>query len=201
MAVRVGITGFGRIGRNYLRGALDRAETGSRQVEAVATDMAPPRALAHLLEYDSLYGRISLKVEYDDTSITVDGQRIAVTAERDHAALGWSEHAGDVVMESTGHFRDRDSAAPHLKAGGRNVLISVPGKGGDVTVVMGVNEDAYDSAPIVSRDVIGDSASCVFDAALTQAHGDLVKVFGWYDNEWGSSNRLPDLTRYVAERL
>ncbi|MCX5173351.1 type I glyceraldehyde-3-phosphate dehydrogenase [Streptomyces antibioticus] len=336
MTTRVGINGFGRIGRTYLRAALDRAEQGAQDVEVVAVnDITSPATLAHLLEYDSTFGRIGRDVEHDDHSITVDGRRIAVTAERDPAALRWSDHGVDVVVESTGRFRDRDSAALHLKGGARTVLLSAPGKDVDATIVMGVNDRAYDrdrhrivsaascttncvapmvkvlddafgiergvmttihgytndqslldgphkdlrrarsaalsiiptstgaaravglvvpelagaldgiavrvpvedgsltdlavvlareataeeinaafraaadgplhgvlrvsEAPIVSRDVIGDPSSCVFDPALTQANGTLAKVFGWYDNEWGYTNRLLDLTALVAD--
>ncbi|MFC9931936.1 type I glyceraldehyde-3-phosphate dehydrogenase [Streptomyces sp. NPDC127190] len=336
MTVRVGINGFGRIGRTYLRAALDRAEAGTQDVHVVAiNDIAPPGTLAHLLEYDSTFGHIGRDVLHDDSSITVDGRRIAVTAERDPAALHWSDYGADIVIESTGRFRDRDAAALHLKAGAHTVLLSAPGKGVDATLVMGVNDDTYDrhrdriisaascttnclapmakvldenfgidrgllttvhgytndqslldgphkdlrrarsaalsiiptstgaaravglvlpelagaldgiavrvpvedgsltdltvvlnreatadeinaafaaaaegplngilrvsTAPIVSRDVIGDPASCIFDAALTQAGGPLTKVFGWYDNEWGYTNRLLDLTQLVSE--
>jgi glyceraldehyde 3-phosphate dehydrogenase len=339
MTVRVGINGFGRIGRNYLRSVLARDDGwDSTEIEVVAiNDIAPTATLAHLLEYDSTYGRLSRAISHDAESITVDGHRIAVTAERDPAALAWGELGVEIVVESTGRFRTRDDAALHLKAGARKVLLSSPGKGVDATVVMGVNEGTYEpaqdhvvsnascttncvapmvkvlderfgivkglmttihgytndqslldgphkdlrrarsaavsiiptstgaaravglvlpslagaldgiavrvpvedgsltdlalqlrrpvtaeeinaafteaaegplrgilrvtTAPIVSRDIVGDPASCVVDAGLTQAHGDLVKVFGWYDNEWGYSNRLLDLTEYVAARL
>jgi glyceraldehyde 3-phosphate dehydrogenase len=334
--VRVGINGFGRIGRNYLRCVLERAETAAVEVVAI-NDITSPAALAHLLAFDSTYGRLHRTVEHDDTSITVDGHRIAVTAQRDPAALAWSDLGVDVVIESTGRFRTREDAGLHLKGGARKVLLSVPGKGVDATIVMGVNEGTYDpehdhvvsnascttncvaplvkvldehfglvkglmttihgytndqvvldgphkdlrrgrsaavniiptstgaaravglvlpelagtldgiavrvpvedgsltdlsvvlerpvtadevndafreaadgplkgilrvsDAPIVSRDVVGDTASCVLDAPLTQAHGELVKIFGWYDNEGGYTNRLLDLTEYVAARL
>ncbi|MGX1660573.1 type I glyceraldehyde-3-phosphate dehydrogenase [Streptomyces sp. NPDC055366] len=337
MTLRVGINGFGRIGRTYLRAALDRADAGTQYVEVVAVnDVAPPATLAHLLEFDSTFGRIDREVTHDDSSITVDGRRIAVTAEHDPAALRWADHGADIVVESTGRFRDRDSAALHLKSGAHTVLLSAPGKNADATIVMGVNDATYDhdgdrivsaascttncvapmvkvlhetfgidrgvmttihgytndqalldgphkdlrrarsaalsiiptstgaaravglvlaelagaldgiavrvpvedgsltdlavvlrrdttadevnsafaeaangtlngilrvsKSPIVSRDVIGDPASCVFDPALTQANGNLVKVFGWYDNEWGYTNRLLDLTALVADR-
>ncbi|MFE7172981.1 type I glyceraldehyde-3-phosphate dehydrogenase [Streptomyces sp. NPDC057616] len=339
MTVRVGINGFGRIGRNYLRCVLERADNGTgTPVEVVAVnDITSPATLAHLLEFDSTYGRLHRTVEHDENSLTVDGRRIAVTAERDPAALAWGEYGADVVIESTGRFRTREQAGAHLKAGARKVLLSVPGKDVDATLVMGVNENTYDpdvdhvvsnascttncvapmvkvlherfgivkglmttihgytndqvvldgphkdlrrgrsaavniiptstgaaravglvlpelagtldgiavrvpvedgsltdlgvvlsrhvtadevnaayreaadgplkgvlrvsDAPIVSRDVVGDPASCVLDAPLTQANGELVKVFGWYDNEWGYTNRLLDLTEYVAARL
>lgn len=336
MTVRVGINGFGRIGRTYLRAALDRAEAGTQDVEVVAiNDITSPATLAHLLAYDSTFGHIGRDVAHDDSSITVDGRRIAVTAERDPAALHWSDHGAGIVIESTGRFRDRDSGALHLKGGAHTVLLSAPGKGVDATIVMGVNDGTYDrhrdrivsaascttncvapmvkvlddafgiergvmttihgytndqslldgphkdlrrarsaalsiiptstgaaravglvvpglagaldgiavrvpvedgsltdlavvlnraatpdeinaafdeaangplngilrvsKAPIVSRDVIGDPSSCVFDPALTQANGTLAKIFGWYDNEWGYTNRLLDLTALVAD--
>ncbi|MEU6064470.1 MULTISPECIES: type I glyceraldehyde-3-phosphate dehydrogenase [Streptomyces] len=336
MTVRVGINGFGRIGRTYLRAALDRAEAGTQDVEVVViNDITSPATLAHLLEYDSTFGHIGRDVASDDSSITVDGRRIAVTAQRDPAALHWSDYGVGIVIESTGRFRDRDSAALHLKGGAHTVLLSAPGKGVDATIVMGVNDGTYDRhrdrivsaascttncvapmvkvlddafgiergvmttihgytndqslldgphkdlrrarsaalsiiptstgaaravglvvpelagaldgiavrvpvedgsltdlavvlnrevtpdeinavfdaaaegplngilrvsrAPIVSRDVIGDPSSCVFDPALTQANGTLAKIFGWYDNEWGYTNRLLDLTDLVAD--
>ncbi|WP_055564623.1 type I glyceraldehyde-3-phosphate dehydrogenase [Streptomyces atriruber] len=339
MSVRVGINGFGRIGRNYLRCVLERADAvGGRAVEVVAVnDITSPATLAHLLEYDSTYGRLRRTIGHDEGSLTVDGCRIVVTSERDPAGLAWGELGVDVVIEATGRFRTHADAGLHLKSGARKVLLSVPGKGVDATLVMGVNESAYDhdkdhvvsnascttncvapmvkvlndhfglvkglmttihgytndqvvldgphkdarrgrtaavnivptstgaaravgvvlpelagtldgiavrvpvedgsltdlsavlerpvtvdevneafreaadgalrgivrvsDAPIVSRDIIGDPASCVLDAPLTQASGDLVKVFGWYDNEWGYTNRLLDLTEYVAARL
>ncbi|WP_329323592.1 MULTISPECIES: type I glyceraldehyde-3-phosphate dehydrogenase [unclassified Streptomyces] len=336
MTVRVGIDGFGRMGRTYLRAALDGAEAGPQDVGVVAVnEIAPPATLAHLLEYDSTCGHIGREVSHDDNSITVDGGRIAVSAERDPAALHWPDHGADIVIESTGRFRDRDAAALHLKGGAPTVLLSAPGENADATIAMGVNDGTYDrhndrivsaascttncvepvvkvlheafgidrgvmttvhghtndqslldgphkdprrarsaalsiipastgaaravglvvpepagaldgivvrvpvedgsltdlavvlrtvataeeintafaeasqgplngivrvsKAPIVSRDVIGDPASCVFDPALTQANGSLVKVFGWYDNEWGCTNRLLDHTAPVAD--
>ncbi|MFG1807728.1 type I glyceraldehyde-3-phosphate dehydrogenase [Streptomyces sp. NPDC049040] len=335
MTVRIGINGFGRIGRSYLRALLARDAFG---IEVVAVnDITPVSTLAHLLEYDSTYGRFQGPVTHDDRSFTVAGNRIAVTAHRDPAALDWSEDGVDIVIESTGRLRTRDQAAAHLKAGARKVLLSAPGQNVDATVVMGVNHAEYDpaqhdvvsnascttncvapmvkvlndrfgidsglmttihgytndqslldgphkdlrrarsaalsiiptstgaaravglvlpslagaldgiavrvpvedgsltdltvllargtsteeviaafdeaadgplagilrvsTAPIVSRDVIGDPASCIIDAPLTQVHDRLVKVFGWYDNEWGYSNRLLDLTTHVAARL
>ncbi|MFJ8827728.1 type I glyceraldehyde-3-phosphate dehydrogenase [Streptomyces sp. NPDC102467] len=338
MSVRVGINGFGRIGRDYLRCVLDRAQHPSgTPVQVVAVnDIAAPTVLAHLLRFDSTYGRLGVPVEQDDQSLMVAGHRIAVTSERDPADVPWERFGVDVVIESTGRFRTRHDAGAHLKSGVRTVLLSVPGRDVDATLVMGVNEGTYDpehhhvvsnascttncvapmmkvlheafgvarglmttihgytndqvvldgphkdlrrgrsaavniiptstgaaravglvlpelagtldgvavrvpvedgsltdltvvldrpadadavngafreaadgslkgilrvsDAPIVSRDVVGDPASCVLDAPLTQVHGDLVKVFGWYDNEWGYTNRLLDLTGYVATR-
>jgi glyceraldehyde 3-phosphate dehydrogenase len=333
MTTRVGINGFGRIGRTFTRLALER-----KDLEVVAVnDITDPRTMAHLLAFDSTYGRLGRAVEHTPDSIIVGGTPIAVLSERDPAAIDWGKLGVDVVIESTGKFRTRDDAALHLKGGARKVLISAPGKGVDLTVVLGVNDHDYDPArhdvisnascttncvapmvkvlndtfgvergfmttvhaytgdqmlidgphkdlrrarsaalsivptttgaaratgevipavagkldgvalrvpvedgsltdlavvlsrdvtaeqvneafaaaasgpmagilrystdPIVSRDVIGDSASCVFDSPLTQASGTLVKVFGWYDNEWGYTCRLADLAALVGGRL
>ena len=332
MTAKIGINGFGRIGRDFLRVAR------GTDLEIVAVnDLTDPRALAHLLTYDSTFGRLKARLGYDQTSITIDGRRIRVTAEPDPAKLAWGDLGADIVIESTGRFTDRDHAELHLKAGARKVIISAPAKGEDLTVVMGVNHSRYDSAihdvlsaascttncvvpmvkvlhdtfgiergfmttvhaytgdqvildfphkdlrrarsaavntiptstgaakaaslaipelkgkldgislrvpvedgsltdlavvlgrevtveevndafrqaaegpfkgiirystdPIVSRDIVGDDASCIFDSPLTKANGNLVKVFGWYDNEWGYSKRLVDLTVLVGQQL
>jgi glyceraldehyde 3-phosphate dehydrogenase len=332
MTVRVGINGFGRIGRNFFRAAK------GKDVEIVAVnDLTDNKTLAHLLKYDSTFGRLDEDVSYDEESITVGGQRVLASAQRDPAQLPWGDLGVDVVIESTGRFTKRDDAALHLKGGARKVIISAPAKDEDVTIVMGVNDDKYDPAshdiisnascttnsvvplakvlldnfgiekgfmttihaytndqvildfphkdlrrarsaavntiptstgaakaaslaipelkgkldgialrvpvedgsltdlavvlsrettveeindayraaaegpfagiirystdPIVSRDIVGDPASCIFDSPLTQANGNLAKVFGWYDNEWGYSNRLVDLTVLVGQQL
>ena len=334
MTVRVGISGFGRIGRAFTRLALQRAD-----LEVVAVnDIADAGTLAHLLAFDSTYGRLGRPVEHTEGALIVAGVPIPVLSERDPAGIDWARLGADVVIESTGKFRTRDGAALHLKGGARKVLISAPGKGADLTVVIGVNQDAYDPArhdvisnascttncvapmvkvlhdafgveqgfmttvhaytgdqmlidgphkdprrarsaavnivptttgaaratgevipalagkldgvairvpvqdgsltdlavllsqdvtaeqvnsafaaaasdpdsplsggilrystdPLVSRDIIGESASCVLDSALTQASGRLAKVFGWYDNEWGYTCRLADLAALVG---
>jgi glyceraldehyde 3-phosphate dehydrogenase len=333
MTVRVGINGFGRIGRAFTRIALERADL---QVVAV-NDITDPGTLAHLLEFDSTYGRLGRTVGYTNDSLIIGGTPIAVRSERDPAGIDWTQLGAEVVVESTGKFRTRDGAGLHLKGGARKVLISAPGKGADLTVVLGVNGDAYDpqqhdvisnascttncvapmvkvlhdafglvqgvmttvhaytgdqmlidgphkdlrrgrsaavnivptttgaaratgevipalagklngialrvpvedgsltdltvvlsqevtadavndafaaaasgpmagilrysTDPLVSRDIIGDPASCVFDSPLTQASGTLVKVFGWYDNEWGYACRLADLAALVGAQL
>jgi glyceraldehyde 3-phosphate dehydrogenase len=332
MTVRVGINGFGRIGRNFYRAAEGKA------VEVVAVnDLTDNKTLAHLLKYDSTFGRLDRDVRYDDESITVGDQRVLASAQRDPAQLPWGDLGVDVVIESTGRFTKRDDASLHLKGGAKKVIISAPAKDEDVTIVMGINHDRYDPAshdiisnascttnsvvpmakvlldtfgiekgfmttihaytndqvildfphsdlrrarsaavntiptstgaakaaslvipelkgkldgialrvpvedgsltdlavvlsrdatveeindayrqaaegplrgiirystdPIVSRDIVGDDASCVFDSPLTQANGNLAKVFGWYDNEWGYSSRLVDLTVLVGQQL
>jgi glyceraldehyde 3-phosphate dehydrogenase len=338
MTVRVGINGFGRIGRNFFRAARDNAKQGKSDVEVVAVnDLTDNRTLAHLLKYDSTFGRLDGEVAFDDTSISVDGKPIRASAERDPSQLGWGDLGVDIVIESTGRFTDRDSAALHLKAGARKVIISAPAKGEDVTIVMGVNDSVYDPAshdiisnascttnsvvpmakvlldsfgiergfmttvhaytndqvildfphkdlrrarsaarnviptttgaakaaslaipelkgkldgislrvpvedgsltdlavvlgrdvtaeevndafkqaadgpmrgiiryctdPIVSSDIVGDPHSCIIDALSTAANGNLVKAFGWYDNEWGYSNRLVDVAALVGSQL
>ena len=332
MTVRVGINGFGRIGRNYFRAAR------GRDLEIVAVnDLTDNKTLAHLLKYDSTFGRLDDEVSFDDEAITVGGTRVLASAQKDPAQLPWGDLGVDVVIESTGRFTKRDDAALHLKGGAKKVIISAPAKDEDVTIVLGVNQQMYDPAshdiismascttnsvvpmakvlidefgiergfmttvhaytndqvmldfphkdlrrarsaavntiptstgaakaaslaipelkgkldgialrvpvedgsltdlavvlgreataeeindafkraadgpfkgiirystdPIVSRDIVGDPASCIFDSPLTKANGNLAKVFGWYDNEWGYSNRLVDLTVLVGERL
>jgi len=333
MTVRVGINGFGRIGRAFVRRALELPD-----IEVVAVnDLTDARTLAHLLEFDSTYGRLAAPVAYSDDSITVAGTPITVLAQPDPAAIDWGRLGADVVIESTGRFRARDDAARHLASGARKVLLSAPGKGADATIVVGVNDGDYDprrhdvisnascttncvapmakvlndsfglvqgfmttvhaytgdqmlidgphkdlrrarsaaismvptttgaakatglvipelagrldgvavrvpvedgsltdltavldrevtaeqvneafaqaadgslkgilrysTDPLVSRDIIGDAASCVFDSPLTQASGSLAKIFGWYDNEWGYTCRLADLVGIVGAQL
>ncbi len=333
MTIRVGINGFGRIGRTFVRRALERGD-----IEVVAVnDITDARTLAHLLEFDSTYGRLGAAVTHSDDSIIIDGTSIRVLSSRDPAEIDWGGLGVGIVVESTGKFRARDQAALHLKGGAQKVLLSAPGKGADLTVVVGVNDSEYDpqrhdvisnascttncvapmakvlndafglvrgfmttvhaytgdqmlidgphkdlrrarsaavsmvptttgaakatgevipelagrlngvavrvpvedgsltdltavlgqdvtaadintafeqaaagsmagilhysTDPLVSRDIIGDPASCVFDSGLTQAAGSLAKVFGWYDNEWGYTCRLADLAAIVGERL
>jgi glyceraldehyde 3-phosphate dehydrogenase len=333
MTTRVGINGFGRVGRAFLRRALERDD-----LEVVAVnDVTDAATLAHLLEFDSTYGRLGHSVSHEPGQIIVDGVPVAVLSERDPAAIDWGELGASIIVESTGKFRAREDAAAHLKGGARKVLISAPGKGADLTVVVGVNDGEYDperhdvisaascttncvvpmvkvlhdtfglvqgfmttvhaytgdqmlldgphkdlrrarsaaisivptstgaartagvvipelagrldgvavrvpvedgsltdlaavlsreatadevntafakaaegalagvlsysTDPLVSRDIIGSPASCVFDSDLTQAAGSLVKVFGWYDNEWGYTCRLADLAAIVGAQL
>jgi glyceraldehyde 3-phosphate dehydrogenase len=153
MPVRVGINGFGRIGRNVFRAA----QAANADIEWVAAnDLTDSKTLAQLLKYDSMLGRYPGEVEATDDGIRVDGKELKVLAERDPGALPWGDLGVDVVIESTGFFTDRDSAAKHLDAGAKKVLISAPAKGEDVTVVLGVNYDAYDKD---KHDVVSN-ASC-----------------------------------------
>ncbi|MEJ2578080.1 MAG: type I glyceraldehyde-3-phosphate dehydrogenase [Kineosporiaceae bacterium] len=334
MTVRVGINGFGRIGRNFFRALL----ASGADIEVVGVnDLTDNKTLAHLLRYDSILGRLDQEVSYDETSITVGGKSFRALAERDPAALPWRELGADVVLESTGRFTNAEDARKHIEAGAKKVIISAPAKNEDITIVMGINDGAYDAAvhniisnascttnclapmakvlldefgitkglmttihaytndqvildfphkdlrrargaatniiptttgaaraislvipelkgkldgfamrvpvptgsatdltvelgrevtkdevnaafkkaaegplkgimaytedPIVSSDIVTESVSCTVDAGLTTVQGSQVKVVGWYDNEWGYSNRLLDLTGLVGASL
>jgi glyceraldehyde 3-phosphate dehydrogenase len=154
MPIKVGINGFGRIGRNVLRAAK---AMGSKELDFVAVnDLTDTRTLAHLLRYDSVHGRYQGSVETDAEGLVVDGDRIKVLSEKDPAALPWKALGVDVVLESTGRFTDKETASKHLAAGARKVVISAPAKGEDITVVMGVNHEKYDN----SRHHILSNASC-----------------------------------------
>jgi glyceraldehyde 3-phosphate dehydrogenase len=144
MAVRVGINGFGRIGRNVVRAALLSKQTGLEFVGV--NDITDPKTLGHLLKYDSVHGRFPGTVEVRGEALIVNGKEVRVTAIKEPEKLPWKELGVDLVLESTGRFTDRDSAAKHLAAGARKVVISAPAKGEDITIVMGVNEKKYDPA-------------------------------------------------------
>ena len=140
MSVRVGINGFGRIGRNVFRAA---AENGDIEIVGI-NDITDNKTLAHLLKYDSMYGRYPGEVTYDDESITVDGRKIAVFAEKDPSKLPWGDTGAQVVVESTGIFTKRDEAAQHLTGDVKKVIISAPATEPDITVCLGVNDAEYD---------------------------------------------------------
>ncbi|MBS6968777.1 MAG: type I glyceraldehyde-3-phosphate dehydrogenase, partial [Actinomyces sp.] len=153
MTTRVGINGFGRIGRNFFRAALEQGA----DIEIVAVnDLTDNKTLAHLLKYDSITGRFQGEVSYDDEGIVVDGKHIKVLAQRNPADLPWGELGVEVVVESTGFFTDGEKAKAHLDAGAKKVVISAPAKNVDGTFVMGVNEDKYDGATMN----IVSNASC-----------------------------------------
>jgi glyceraldehyde 3-phosphate dehydrogenase len=335
MSIKIGINGFGRIGRNFFRAA----KTQGKDWNFVAVnDITDAKTLAHLLKYDSVLGTFEGEVSASDDGIMVDGDELRVLAERDPGNLPWKELGAQIVIESTGLFTKREDADKHISAGAEKVIISAPAKGEDLTVVLGVNDDAYDPAhhnvisnascttnsvvpmakvlddafgieqgfmttvhaytndqnildlphkdlrraraaainiiptstgaakatslvlphlkgkmdgmslrvpvpdgsitdlvatlkrdvtveevneafrkaasggplagklvystdPIVSSDIVGSPASCTFDSLSTMAIGNTVKVLGWYDNEWGYSNRLVDLVQLVADKL
>jgi glyceraldehyde 3-phosphate dehydrogenase len=336
VTIRVGINGFGRIGRNFWRSA--NAGEGDRGIEIVAAnDLGDIKTMAHLLKYDTLLGTLPEQVSVEGDVIHVGDKQIKILAQRDPALLPWGELGVDIVIESTGRFTSGKAARAHIEAGAKKVIISAPATDEDITVVMGVNDEAYDPAThdvlsnascttncvapmakvlldnfgivmglmttvhaytndqvildfphkdlrraraaaqniiptttgaakatalvlpelkgkldgralrvpvpdgsitdlvvrversatkeevnaafkaaaegplkgflyytedeIVSSDIVGSPASCTFDASLTMVFGDQVKIFGWYDNEWGYSCRLVDLTALVASRL
>jgi len=341
VTIRVGINGFGRIGRNYWRAvnaASAAGQAGAGSIEIVAAnDLTDTATLAHLLKYDTVLGTLVQDVSVDGDAIRVGDKKLAVLAERDPAALPWRDLGVDVVIESTGRFTKAGDARKHLDAGAKKVIISAPASDEDITIVMGVNDSAYDPAQhniisnascttncvapmakvlndnfgvvkglmttihaytndqvildfphkdlrraraaaqniiptssgaakatalvlpelkgkfdgmamrvpvpdgsvtdlvvqltrevtkdevnaafkaaaegtlkgylhytadkIVSSDIVGTPWSCTFDSSLTMSFGDQVKIIGWYDNEWGYSNRLADLTALVGTHL
>ena len=174
MAVKVGINGFGRIGRNILRAAL-----GAKDIDFVAVnDLTNAATLAHLLKYDSVLGNLKADVKASDEGITVDGDEFKVLSVKDPAQLPWKDLGVDVVFECTGMFTNRDGAAKHLAAGAKKVIITAPAKGPDVTVVLGVNDDKYDP----SKHQIISNASCTTNclAPLAKAiHERFVIRKGW----------------------
>ena len=332
--IKVGVNGFGRIGRNFLRAAL---ESGANFEIVGVNDLTDNATLAHLLKYDSILGRLKVPVTFTDTTITVGGKTISVSAERDPANIPWGKLGVDVVVESTGIFTKAADAGKHIAAGAKKVIISAPATDEDITIVMGVNHEKYDSVkhniisnascttnclapmakvlndefgivrglmttihaytndqvildfphkdlrrsraaalsiiptstgaakaislvlpelkgkldgyalrvpvptgsatdltvelskeasvaeinaalkkasqgalkgymtytedPIVSADIVTDPSSCIVDAGLTKVIGSTAKVVGWYDNEWGYSNRLVDLIQYIGKSL
>jgi glyceraldehyde 3-phosphate dehydrogenase len=335
MSVKIGVNGFGRIGRNVYRAAKKRGV----DLEFVAVnDLGDAATMAHLLKYDSVHGRFPGDVSVSANGLTIDGKELRVLAERNPADLPWKDLGVEIVLESTGIFTEREKAAAHLEAGAQKVIISAPAKNEDITLVLGVNDDAYDPAthhvisnascttncvapmakvlddafgvqqgfmttvhaytndqqildlphsdlrraraaavniiptttgaakatglvlphlkgkldgmslrvpipdgsvtdlvatvgrevtvdevnaafkaasqegplagkvvytedPIVSSDIVGSEASCTFDASATMVMGNVVKAIGWYDNEWGYSNRVVDLALLVASKL
>jgi glyceraldehyde 3-phosphate dehydrogenase len=341
MAVRVGVNGYGRIGRSFHRALLDRGDSGVELV-AVNDPFGDSETMAFLLKHDSVGGTIPNEVKVSDGGFSVDGKEVKKLEVREPAEIPWGDHGIDVVIESTGVFTARDAAAAHLQGGAKKVIISAPSGDADVTLCIGVNDDAYDPAkhqvvsnascttnclaplakvllerfgieqgfmttihsytsdqalqdiaqtsrkgkadlrrmraaglsiipastgaakaiglvlpelkgkldgtsmrvptptgsitdlvavlnesagiddvneafaaaandasykgvlayteePLVSADIVGNPASCIFSAKDTMANGKMVKVLGWYDNEWGFSNRLVDLAAFLGE--
>ena len=162
MSIRVGINGFGRIGRNFFRAI----QASGADIEVVGVnDLTDNKTLAHLLKYDSILGRLGKEVSFTDDAIIVGGKKIAALAERDPAALPWGKLGADIVIESTGHFTDATKAAAHLSGGARKVIISAPASNEDVTIVMGVNHQQYDPA---KHNVISN-ASCTTNCLAPMA--------------------------------
>jgi glyceraldehyde 3-phosphate dehydrogenase len=162
VTVRVGINGFGRIGRNFFRAAL----AAGADIELVgANDLTDNATLAHLLKYDTILGRLPYEVKASSDEITVAGKSFKAFAERDPAKLPWGDLGADVVIESTGLFTDADKARVHVENGAKKVIISAPAKGEDITIVMGVNHEKYDAA----KDVIISNASCTTNCLAPMA--------------------------------
>jgi glyceraldehyde 3-phosphate dehydrogenase len=163
VTVRVGINGFGRIGRNFWR-AVDAMPASGIEIVA-ANDLGDIKTFAHLLKFDTVLGTLGVDVTADDGAITAGEDKITFIAERDPAKLPWADLGVDVVIESTGKFTDHDGAAKHLAAGAKKVIISAPAKGEDITIVMGVNDDTYDQA---AHDIISN-ASCTTNCVAPMA--------------------------------
>ena len=188
MSTRVGINGFGRIGRQVLR-AINERHPEKLEVVAV-NDLTDTETNAHLFKYDTNYGRYPGTVEATEDSIVIDGRAVRVLAERDPAALPWGEHGVEVVIESTGLFTDAGRAAGHLEGGAKKVVISAPAKGEDATLVLGVNEDTYDPA----RHNVVSNASCT-----TNCIAPLVKVL---NDEFGVERGLMTTVHsYTGEQM
>ncbi len=160
--VKVGINGFGRIGRNFLRAVI----ASNAEVEIVAVnDLTSIDTLAHLIKYDSILGRLNKEVTFDDSSLTIDGKKIRVFAEIDPAALAWGSVGAEIVIESTGRFTKAADAAKHLSGGAKKVVISAPATDEDVTLVLGVNDSAYDP----KKHNIISNASCTTNCLAPMA--------------------------------
>ncbi|HEV8089822.1 MAG TPA: type I glyceraldehyde-3-phosphate dehydrogenase [Actinomycetota bacterium] len=186
MTVKIGVNGFGRIGRNFFRAAKQR---GADLDFVAVNDITDAATLAHLLKYDSVLGTYKGEVGTSENGITVDGDELKVLAERDPANLPWKELGAEIVIESTGLFTDREKAAKHLEAGAQKVVISAPAKGEDLTVVLGVNDDLYDPA---THHVISN-ASCttncvapmakVLDDAFGVEHGFMTTIHAYTNDQ------------------
>ena len=186
MSVKIGINGFGRIGRNYLRAVLAQGS----DIEIVAVnDLTVAKTLAHLLKYDSITGRLPATVEVDGDTILVNGKPIKVLAERDPANLPWAALGVDIVIESTGRFTKAEDARKHITAGAKKVIVSAPASGDAATIVMGVNEADYDPAKF---DIISN-ASCT-----TNCLAPLAKVFN--DNFGIKHGLMTTIHAYTADQ-
>ncbi|MEN9508539.1 MAG: glyceraldehyde-3-phosphate dehydrogenase, partial [Gemmatimonadota bacterium] len=187
MAIRIGINGFGRIGRQVLRSALQQ-EVADLEFVAI-NDLTDTATLAHLFQYDSVHGKFDGDVSFEKDAIIIDGQRIRILAEREPAKLPWKELGVDIVLESTGRFTKADDARKHLEGGAKKVIISAPATDEDITVVMGVNSDKYDPA---SHHIISN-ASCttnclapmvkVIRDAFGFVHGSMVTIHSYTNDQ------------------
>ena len=205
MAIRVGINGFGRIGRQVLRAAK---EQGVADLDFVAiNDLTDTKTLAHLFKYDSVHGRYDGDVEAGDGSIIVDGDEIRILSEKDPAALPWKALGVDIVLESTGRFTSAPDAMKHITAGAKKVIISAPAKGEDITIVMGINSDKYDPA---SHHIISN-ASCTTNCLVPMVkvikdnfgfrHGSMLTVHSYTNDQQILDFPHKDLRRARAAAL
>jgi glyceraldehyde 3-phosphate dehydrogenase len=186
MATKVGINGFGRIGRNFYRAYLEK--NPGFEIAAV-NDLADPEVLAHVLKYDSSHGVLDAEIEASEGQISVDGNAFDVLSERDPSALGWGDRGVDVVVESTGLFTDREGASQHLAAGAKKVVISAPATDPDVTLVLGVNDEMYDP----EQHNIISNASCT-----TNSVGPMAKIL--LDNFGIESGFMTTIHAYTTEQ-
>lgn len=205
MATRIGINGFGRIGRQVVRAAKDQ---GVADLDFVAVnDLTDTRTLAHLFKYDSVHRTYQGDVEAGKDSILIDGDEIKVLAHKDPAALPWKELGVDIVLESTGRFTDASAARKHIDVGAKKVLISAPAKGEDITIVMGVNSDKYDS----SKHTIVSNASCTTNCLVPMVkvirdafgfrHGSMVTIHSYTNDQHILDLPHKDLRRARAAAL
>ncbi len=205
MAIRVGINGFGRIGRQVLRAAKQQ---GVADLEFVAVnDLTDTKTLAHLFKYDSVHRTYEGQVEAGEGSVTIDGESLKIFAERDPAKLPWGDLGVDIVLESTGRFTDADKAEAHRQAGAKKVIISAPAKGEDITIVMGVNSDKYDAA---AHNIISN-ASCttnclvpmvkVLQDAVGIRHATMVTIHSYTNDQSILDQPHKDLRRARAAAL
>ena len=178
MNTKIAINGFGRIGRNVVKGIfMNQAKYGSLDIAGI-NDLTDPKTLAHLFKYDSVFGIFRGDVSYDDNSITINGKKIKVHSEKDPSALPWKDEGVKTVIESTGKYTSKDKASAHIQAGAEQVIITAPGKNEDITIVMGVNEAVFDK----SRHKIISNASCT-----TNCLAPIVKVI---NDKFGIENGL-----------
>jgi glyceraldehyde 3-phosphate dehydrogenase len=205
MAIRVGINGFGRIGRQVLRAAK---EQGVADLDFVAVnDLTDTKTLAHLFKYDSIHGTYSGEVESGSDSITVDGDEIRILTQKDPAQLPWKDLGVDVVLESTGRFTNADDARKHITGGAKKVVISAPAKGEDITIVMGINSDKYDAA----KHNIVSNASCTTNCLVPMVqvirqnfgfrHGSMLTVHSYTNDQQILDLPHKDLRRARAAAL
>src|SRR3954452_22208548 len=205
MAIRVGINGFGRIGRQVVRAAKNE---GVADLDFVAVnDLTDTKTLAHLFKYDSVHRTYQGDVEAGSDSITIDGDEIKVLAQKDPGALPWKDLGVDIVLESTGRFTDASAARKHIDCGAKKVLISAPAKGEDITIVMGVNDDKYDS----SKHIIVSNASCTTNCLVPMVkvirdnfgfrHGSMVTIHSYTNDQQILDLPHKDLRRARAAAL